>query len=306
MLNQKTIIVKLKPFEMNNKTIFNTLFLSLFMSLFSFAQVEPKDPDEILIKGDKLPQVLLVGTFHFAYYGLDAHVTSEENKVNILSPQKQKEVEALVAYIAKFKPTKLVVEGGRNSGYLVNQYRDYKAGEAKLRAREIDQICFRLMDQFGIDTLYGADAPGLNYTMSNSKDSTCLKPFVDELFEDWDFSSDDELSKRYEEFYDYDDRLANEIDLLSYFKYMNDEKNVRRMHGAYLVSDDFKLDEHRGADALAVYWYTRNLRIFRNIQNIETSPDDRILVLFGAGHMSILKQLFESTPEYELIPFGSL
>lgn len=291
---------------MSYKIIFTTLILALLFNTFSFAQITPVDPDEFLVKGDELPKVLLVGTFHFAYYGYDAHVTSEENKVNILSPEKQKEVEELVAYIAKFKPTKLVVEGGRNSGYLVNQYRDYKAGKAKLRAREIDQICFRLMDQFGIDTLYGADAAGLNYTMTNSKDSTCLKPFVNELFNGWDFSSDDKMSKRYTEWYEYDDRLANEINLLSYFKFMNEEKNIRRMHGAYLVGDDFKLDEHRGADALALYWYTRNLRIFRNIQNLETSPDDRILVLFGAGHMSILKQLFESTPEYELIPFGNL
>ena len=290
---------------MNYKTIFNTLILSFFLNAFLFGQVIPKDPDEILVKGDKLPQVLLVGTFHFAYYGADAHVTSEENKVDILSPKKQKEVEELVAYIAKFKPTKLVVEGGRNSGYLVNQYRDYKSGEAKLRAREIDQICFRLMDQFGIDTLYGADAVGLTYDMVRSKDSTALKSFVEEMFEDWDFKNDSEMDKRYTEWYEYDDRLSNKISLLNYFKYMNEDKSVKRMHGAYLVGD-FKLDEHRGADALALYWYTRNLRIFRNIQNLDTSPDDRILVLFGAGHMSILKQLFESTPEYELVPFGNL
>jgi len=291
---------------MKNKTIFNTLLFSILLNAFSFAQVTPKDPDEFLIKGDGVPQVLLVGTFHFAYYGLDAHVTSEENKVDILSPEKQKEVEELVAYIAKFKPTKIVVEGGRNSGYLVNQYRDYKSGEAKLRAREIDQICFRLMDQFGIDTLYGADAWGLNYSMSNSKDSTALNPFLEELYKDWGYGGEDEMSKRYKEWYEYDDRLANELNLLDYFKYMNEDKTIKRMHGAYLVSDAFKLDEHRGADALALTWYTRNLRIFRNIQNLDTKPDDRIMVLFGAGHISILKQLFESTPEYELVPFGKI
>ncbi len=290
---------------MNYKTILNTLILSLVICAFSFAQVNPKDVDEFLVKGDDLPEVLLVGAFHFAYYGADAHVTSEENKVNILSPQKQKEVEELVAYIAKFKPTKIVVEGGRNSGYLVNRYRDYKSGKTKLRANEIDQLCFRLMDQFNIDTLYGADAVGLTYDMERSKDSTVMKPFLEEMFEDWDFQSDSEMDKRYTEWYEYEDRLSNELTLLNYFKYMNEDKNIVRGHGAYLIGD-FKLDEHRGADALALYWYTRNLRIFRNIQNLDTSPDDRIMVLFGAGHMSILKQLFEASPEYKLIPFGNL
>ena len=290
---------------MNYKTILNTLILSLVICAFSFAQVNPKDVDEFLVKGDDLPEVLLVGAFHFAYYGADAHVTSEENKVNILSPQKQKEVEELVAYIAKFKPTKIVVEGGRNSGYLVNRYRDYKSGKTKLRANEIDQLCFRLMDQFNIDTLYGEDAVGLTYDMERSKDSTVMKPFLEEMFEDWDFQSDSEMDKRYTEWYEYEDRLSNELTLLNYFKYMNEDKNIVRGHGAYLIGD-FKLDEHRGADALALYWYTRNLRIFRNIQNLDTSPDDRIMVLFGAGHMSILKQLFEASPEYKLIPFGNL
>ena len=294
----------MKSFISLSRVIFCLIF-SLIFSAVTVAQITPKDPDEFLIKGDTFPKVLLVGTFHFAYYGLDAHVTSEENKVDILSPQKQKEMKELVDYIARFQPTKLVVEGGRNSGYLVNQYRRYKNGEAQLRAREIDQICFRLMDQFNIDTLYGADASGLSHNMRNSKDSTCLNPFLTELFKDWDFKNDSEMDQRYNEWYEYGDQLSTQIPLLDYFKIMNSDKEIKRMHGAYLVGD-FKLDEHRGADALALYWYTRNLRIFRNIQNLDTKPDDRILVLFGAGHMSILKQLFESTPEYELIPFGDL
>jgi hypothetical protein len=54
-----------------------------------------------------------------------------------------------------------------------------------------------------------------------------------------------------------------------------------------------------------MYWYSRNLRIFRNIQNIST-PEDRVMVLFGAGHMSILKNLFECSPEYDLLKFNGL
>ena len=290
---------------MKIKNILNLIILNLLISVFAYSQVIPKDPDEFLVKGDDMPEVLLVGTFHFAYYGYDAHVTSEENKLDILGEKKQKEMKELVDYIAQFKPTKIVVEGGRNTGYLMHQYRDYKSGKVKLRAREIDQIGFRLMDQFNLDTLYGADARGLFSDLSESKDSAVFHPFLEEMYEDWDFNSDDEMDKRYTEWYEYGDRLAKEISLLDYFKVANSDKEIKRMHGAYLVGD-FKLGEHRGADALAIHWYTRNLRIFRNIQNIDTTPEDRILVLFGSGHISILKQLFESTPEYELIPFGSL
>ena len=46
--------------------------------------------------------------------------------------------------------------------------------------------------------------------------------------------------------------------------------------------------------------------MMKKIQMVETTPEDRIMVLVGAGHSSILRQQFESTPEYELVEFGEL
>lgn len=268
-------------------------------------QIVTFDPDSILVHGDQQTPVLLVGTFHFAYYGYDAHKTAEEDQVDILSVQKQNEIRELVEYIARFKPTKLVVEGGRNSGYLMHRYRAYQSGKQKLRANEIDQICFRLMDQLSIDTLYGCNANGIEYEMYNHRDSTVFRPYLDTLFSDYDFESNNVWSQRYSDLYRYEDKLASQLSLVDYFKYTNSEKSIRRGHGAYLVGD-FELGEFRGADALALYWYSRNLRIFRNIQRITSSSDDRIMVLFGAGHLGILQQQFESSPAYRLVPFDSI
>jgi len=92
--------------------------------------------------------------------------------------------------------------------------------------------------------------------------------------------------------------------LLPYFKYINSGKRLRRGFGAYLLGD-FKNGSYEGADALSMHWYNRNLRIFRNIQNI-AEKEDRIMVLFGAGHVSILLNLFESSPEFELVKFNQL
>ena len=80
---------------------------------------------------------------------------------------------------------------------------------------------------------------------------------------------------------------------------------MRRNFGAYLV-DDYKLGETKGADILAMDWYDRNLRIFRNLQNIDAKPNDRILVLFISGHIAILDQLLASSPEYQYIQFNDL
>ncbi|MEM6805126.1 MAG: DUF5694 domain-containing protein [Bacteroidota bacterium] len=289
-------------------------YLSIILSIFlllnlpSIAQTNEKglllDPDKILLKGKQPPKVLLVGSFHFAYYGLDAHVTKEEEQVNVLSPKRQAEMKELLDYIATFKPTKIAVEGGRNSGYIIRRFERYMKNPKKLKANEIDQIAFPLMKKFELDTLYGVNSYGLNQDLYNHPDSLTLRPLLDSMYKDWDYRSESEMSKRYFELYDADDRLALDNSLLDYFKHMNTDKSINRGWGAYLVGD-FKNGSYEGADAMAVSWYSRNLRIYRNIQNI-TEEGDRILVIFGAGHLTILKNLFECSPEYELVKFNDL
>lgn len=280
------------------------LVMAIFFNGNVIAQEELKWPDEFLLE-EEPAKVLLVGSFHFAYYGLDAHKTAEEDQINVLSDEKQKEIDELVAYIAKFRPTKLVVENWSNTTRLMDAYRAHRNEGKPMRPDEVDQICFRLMDQFGIDTLYGADDESLSSMMEDHKDTAVFHPFLEEMYEDWDFVSDKEMSQRYNDWYAYLDKLSTQISLLDYFKYVNSEQCIRRLHGSYLVGD-FELGDKRGADALTLYWYSRNLRIFRNIQQVTEGPEDRILVLFGMGHSSILLQQFESSPEYELVPFTSL
>lgn len=282
-------------------------FLFLCSALLTFAQQDPyllADPDDILVQGEKTPEILLVGSFHFAYYGLDAHVTKEEDKVDVLHPDKQAEVRELVDYISQFKPNKIAVEGGRNSGYILRRYEDYLEDSTTLIANEIDQIAFRLMKQFELDTLYGVNSYGISRDLYNHPDSLVLRPIIDSIYQDWDFRSEDEMSQRYSAMYEEEDKLNNQHTILEYFRHMNADKSIDRGWGAYLVGD-FKNGSYEGSDALAMHWYARNLRILRNIQNI-TEEGDRILVIFGAGHMTILKYLFQCSPEYRLVKFNEI
>lgn len=287
------------------KKIIGLVFI--FIQLNHYAQESATKylgAEHFLRKGEPVAQVLLVGSFHFAYYGLDAHVTKDENKVNVLSPERQKEMKELVEYIAQFKPTKIVVEGGRNSGYILRRYESYLKNPEKNKANEIDQIAFPLMKQLGLDTLYGVDADGLTGDLVKHKDSLVLVPILDSIFKDYDFRSEDKFDKRYTAYYEYVDQLLPQMTLLEYFQYLNRFDSYDNGYGAYLIGD-FKNGSYEGADALALYWYSRNLRIFRNIQDI-SSPEDRVLVIFGAGHMTILKNLMECSPEFELIKFNEL
>lgn len=84
---------------------------------------------------------------------------------------------------------------------------------------------------------------------------------------------------------------------------LNDPEHIRRSLGNYLIGHfkyEFFSNDYIGVDFETGRWFNRNLRIFRNIQRIETGPSDRILVIFGAGHLNLLNYLFECSPEYRL------
>lgn len=286
--------------------------LFLFASLNLFGQTKTFDPDKILVGNRKLPSVLLVGTFHFNYPNLDVNKTATDKQVNVLTARKQLEMEQLVAYIAKFRPTKIVIEvesGGQRLGQILNKYKSVKNGTKTAAKDEVEQIAFRLMNQFKLDTLHGADATSIFNELYDSKDSTILRPALDKIFTGWQnyhYKCTETICALQDSVSKIEEEMELKWSLIDYFKYLNSDVSLKRNYGGYFNGEYFTQGQYRGADALAMDWYDRNLRIFRNIQTITTSPEDRILVLFGTGHVSILKQLFECDPNYKLVKFNDL
>lgn len=283
-----------------DKKITAIIFTFFLCGQFLYGQIL-KDPDFFLVPNkDSLPKIFLVGTFHFEYYNADAYKVDKSKQINILSEQKQKEMKQLLEYISLFKPTKICVEAPEN-WKTMDKYRMYKTGKKELAKDEVQQIAFRLMDKFKLDTVYTVDAKSIADELLESKDSTIIKLYFDKIFENYNFKAND----NYINWQKYSTELTLKLPLLEYFKYINSPKCLQKDYGAYLLGD-FKNGKYNGADALATYWYDRNLRIFRNIQGVTTSSKDRILVLFGAGHIAILDQLFKASPEFDYIKFGDL
>jgi hypothetical protein len=84
----------------------------------------------------------------------------------------------------------------------------------------------------------------------------------------------------------------------------NNIDNIKADLGTYLLGIfkyETKDNELFGPDFVTGWWFNRNLRIFRNIQKINATPTDRILVIFGAGHMNLLNSFFDASPEYKLL-----
>ncbi|MBN3522111.1 hypothetical protein JYB62_19060 [Algoriphagus lutimaris] len=277
--------------------------MGLILLLFSSCtdQQTPKDsqlklPSEFFPKSKT--QVLVVGTFHFDYPGLDVLKTEDKLKIDVLIEPKKSEVTELVEYIKRFKPNKVAIEAS-DKWKATDKLRRYKNGEFREERSESFQLGIRLATELDLDTIYAINAWSYADDMEK-KDSISYK----ELFKDYDFQSNDPYDEYMRDWYEEEKKLISTTNLLDVFKWMNSRESHNYGYGAYLVGD-FKLDDYRGADIVSMWWYNRNMRIFRNIQKITESKNDRILVIFGNGHVPILRQLLEASPEYDFVEFDS-
>ena len=278
------------------------LFLIVTILFFSCEQ-QNKNQQHFKPISDYFPneraKVLVVGTFHFDYPGLDAHKTLDDDKIDVLKEPKKSEVTQLVNYIKKFKPNKIAIEAFE-SWNATEKLKQFKAGAFRDQRDERYQLAMRIANEMDLDTLYAIDAGNMSEDLEKIDSS-----YTKALFKDFDFKSDDPYNQYIFDWIGQEEKLIPKVNLLDYFKHINSKVSHQYGYGAYLVGD-FKLDHERGADILASWWYNRNLRIFRKLQEITEGPNDRILVIFGNGHAAILRQLLEASPEYEFVEFDSL
>jgi hypothetical protein len=243
-------------------------------------------------------EVLTLGSFHFAFRNLDLIKTSAEDQIDVLEPKNQREIEDIVARIAKFKPTIIVIERDpvRQAKY-DSLYNQYLMGKYNLARDEVDQIGFRVAKMMKLNTLYCVNAWGRDYEVLDSvlegKDSLENKKFMDYFYKYTD------TAKQY-----FPKPVFKTKGIRAELIQKNDPENINRDMGTYLIGT-FKYEtrdnEFFGPDFVTGWWFNRNLRIFRNIQKINAKPTDRILVIFGAGHMTLLNSFFGASPEYKLL-----
>ncbi len=281
------------------KACLGLILISLASCQNQPSQKETNHLDLLYPQGKELPKICLVGTFHFGYPNADVHKTEESDQIDVLSKDRQREMRELREYISTFRPNKLVIES-REPEKWNKAYNEFLKGELEPKRDERVQLGFYIGQKFGIDTLYCLDAGSFAQTYAGD---SCR--ILEKVFEDYDLQSDDPVEKDIFSYFDRRDQRLKSLTLLEYFKELNSPASWNLNYGSYLIGD-FKLPNYTGTDALATYWYSRNLRTFRKIQEITESKDDRILVIFGNGHISILDHLFSCSPEYNYVPFGSL
>jgi hypothetical protein len=234
-------------------------------------------PRVSLSHSDPRPEIMVLGTYHMANPGHDIHNMQADD---VLSPKRQQEIARLVEVLKRFNPTKIAIEADVSGKRATQEYSDYLAGKYTLSRNEIDQIGYRLAKELGHSTIYPVDVDGdfpwlrvVNYAKANglSAKFDSLNAVVGTMVKE------------------QGDFLASHS-VLETLRFMNADARVARDMGFYFSLVRFgEPYEYAGPDLVAA-WYQRNIRIYRNIVALITSPNDRILVIYGSGHLGWLRQ----------------
>ena len=233
-------------------------------------------------------EILVLGTYHMANPGRDVFNMAADD---VLAPKRQAEIGELLDVLKRFKPTKIAIESTVYEDRRPKQYAEYLAGKYTLTSNEIEQVGFRLAKELGMKAIYPVDIDGdfplqrvINFAKAKGqsriidrimseigemvKAAGCLPPFAQHVLET--------------------------------LLYMNDDKKVALDVGFYFR--EARLGEpgdYAGPDLLAS-WYQRNIRIYNNIAKLIESPNERVLVIYGAGHLGWLRQMVENDPAVRL------
>lgn len=229
------------------------------------------------------PEVLVLGTWHMA------NATGATN--DVLSPRRQAEIPDVMAVLKRFQPTKIALEAAfYRSDSMADLYADYLEGEHELDRNERQQLGFRLARELGHETVYCVDADG-DFPLPRLQDYVEARGHEEEY---------EAMRSEFNEWLEAADEYRASHTLLEALLRMNSDE-----YAAEIMAHDYDLAHFgepwnwAGPDLLSD-WFRRNIRIYGNVVDLIESPDERVLVIFGAGHLGWLRHNFASDPKIRL------
>jgi hypothetical protein len=226
-------------------------------------------------------RVLLVGTFHFANPGMDQH---NVKAVDVLTPQRQAEIQWIVDSLARFRPTHVGVEWP--AAIVDERYPKYVDGTLPESRNEVVQLGFRLAKKHGLKHVTGIDVEGTfpyepvaRWAQANGREAELQHAGAEETA--------------------YITALQERTSLGSVLRYMNEEGSIARNHAFYPVLLEMGQGDDQPGVKLMSAWHERNLGMCaRILQAIEGG--DRMVVFVGQGHVYLIRQCLQEAPGVEL------
>ena len=236
---------------------------------------------------DERIEVLLLGSYHMSNPGADVFNVKADD---VLDPKRQGEIEDVVKRLTAFRPTRVAIEADWGDSTDPALYRAYRSGRHELSRSESEQIGFRLAGRMDLPEVDAIDMAGdfpFGPVQELAQSDSTLTPYLAEGMSVGQAAVETM------------GRWLAEGSIGQTLHRMNSPEGIHNSHEVYLQYLLPIVNERAapGADLLAS-WYERNIRIFANLHRMRLRPDDRIFVIYGAGHVPILRQLVADSPYF--------
>lgn len=255
---------------------------SLILVLSTGLALVPALP-QVVPAETKHAEILILGTYHMANPGHDVFNMQADD---VLSVERQREIVELIAAIKRFRPTKIAVEADYGSDVVPKRYAEYLAGTHTLTRNETEQIGFRLAKEMGHAAIYPVNEDN-DFPLQRVTDyakATGQSAQYEATMSGWAT-----MAKALEEY-------LKTHTVLETLQFVNSDARVAEDLGLYYQLARYgEPGDFAGPDLLAE-WYRRNARIYNHVVRLIESPDERIVVVFGYGHLAWLRQDVAANP----------
>lgn len=268
-------------------------FVFLFLGFTLFAQ--------------RNTEVILIGTYHMA--GTSDKIKVDTNQDNILSDERQKQLNELLNVLSEYKAEKIYVENEpERQFYWDSIYKAYNDNNIISLKNEIFQIGIRLASKLNLkngvlcvdwhlasskfesDRLYALYCEHI-HKLSDSIGVIPEYSIYDKLVMDDIIAFNHEIPKMH---------------LISVFEKLNSEAYLKKLFYGNITT---YLDEN--AEGMGTFWaqyqMMRNYNIYSNIiKDILKDKPNKVLILYGAGHIEALRMMLANHPGIMVTDFNTL
>jgi hypothetical protein len=238
-------------------------------------------------------QVMVLGSYHFGNPGKDLNNAKVDD---VLTPKRQAEFLEVMTQLARFKPTKILVEmSPQTPDFTIAEYRERGADLLATDRNEIVQIGYRLALKMGHGDVYAVDEQSktvdyfpfdkVQAGAAAHGQATRLEPLMAQGAT-WvkDFEAAQKVKTVRQLLVDQNSPTDGPNEMRDFY---------------YAMLDIGKGAELPGAELNAA-WYLRNAKIFGKLMQV-TKPGDRVVLLYGAGHNFWLRHFVDYTPGFKLV-----
>lgn len=236
-------------------------------------------------------RVMVLGVAHF----VSRHDVHNAKFDDMLSPERQQQIQDVLDRLLKFKPTKVMIEQAYGKTVITDRYQQYLQGNYVLGANEIYQLGFRLAALAKNPAIYLVDSPDddksfpFDYPGLQAAEKQYNQKFLAAAEAHW------------KPFLQRQEDLEQHATVLELLRYLNTPEALEYNASWYAYADRIGTDkDYKGVEVVS-NWYGRNLDIFANIARSIDSPDDRVVVIMGQGHAYLLRDLVRLSPDMEWV-----